>query len=518
MSILNNYVNLTSLSDVFSTRDDNVLVSFLELANNTENESFNAKELEDIQFLNYEIINILDPIQKDGYFLNYRPLKGLSEQFDILRFSEDSVLNIEIKGTLPKNGFSDIRNQLLNHRYVLQLLNKKQTILFSYVRESNQLYKLDKEDSLVTTSFDDLINSIDKDFISYNELLDFDLDDLIISPYNQAEEFIKHTYKLNSSQHDVKNKVLLSKEEISVIKGGPGTFKSLLLFDLVNDYKKAGKEVLVLFSAKLNNLSEINKIYDFSIRDSRFLRNIDDPITQTERLKELEEIDIILIDESQRLYDEAYSFLIKMASNKKMVFSVDHNQTMHPSEKKRNIEKKLSLLPNSCVYELGDKVRTNIPTSTFIQKLLHVTKPKLQPMDFPDVKIVYFANQESASQHLEYLIESHEKDKYVSIELSEYMTKSTWNVKRKHINRKSYGTNQIIGQEFENVVVTLDQHFSYNDDGILESDYNEYYPFSEFSSLFQALTRVRKKLIILIYDNPELYNTVQKIKNWNKTV
>ncbi|MBF7042053.1 hypothetical protein IY971_01275 [Campylobacter volucris] len=70
-----------------------------------------------------------------------------------------------------------------------------------------------------------------------------------------------------------------------------------------------------------------------------------------------------------------------------------------------------------------------------------------------------------------------------------------------------------IGQEYDNILVVIDKYFYYNDNN-LDYKANTYYNLIE--TLFQAMSRVRKKLFILIIDNKEIYiNCVKIINNVN---
>lgn len=64
-------------------------------------------------------------------------------------------------------------------------------------------------------------------------------------------------------------------------------------------------------------------------------------------------------------------------------------------------------------------------------------------------------------------------------------------------NQISHG---IIGQEFDNVVVIVDQHFRYKDNGELDYFANSHYLADKM--LFQNMTRTRNQLKILILNNP----------------
>ncbi|EEB36927.1 hypothetical protein ANHYDRO_00164 [Anaerococcus hydrogenalis DSM 7454] len=49
-----------------------------------------------------------------------------------------------------------------------------------------------------------------------------------------------------------------------------------------------------------------------------------------------------------------------------------------------------------------------------------------------------------------------------------------------------------------------------------KSDDYSHYPYIERNCYFEALTRVKDKLEIVIINNPKLYETVLEILNWRK--
>ena len=71
-------------------------------------------------------------------------------------------------------------------------------------------------------------------------------------------------------------------------------------------------------------------------------------------------------------------------------------------------------------------------------------------------------------------------------------------------------THEVIGQEFDNVVIVIDDSFKYNALGDLVAD-NCYY--SQRQMLYQIITRTRKKLHIVIINNEYMLNRCLDIIN-----
>lgn len=143
-------------------------------------------------FVFMEISSHLSHMQKEGYFISTLIETGIREEFDILRFSDKSVLNIEVKREPPKNGISAIKDQLIRHNCLLRLLNKD-IVICAYIAKTKQIYLLE-DNELKDIDFLDLSKMIPEDYVIKNELLSIDQSSLIISPYSQPQEFKNHKY------------------------------------------------------------------------------------------------------------------------------------------------------------------------------------------------------------------------------------------------------------------------------------------------------------------------------------
>ena len=67
-------------------------------------------------------------------------------------------------------------------------------------------------------------------------------------------------------------------------------------------------------------------------------------------------------------------------------------------------------------------------------------------------------------------------------------------------------THEVIGQEFDKVVMVIDKKFFYGDTGRL---YNSIHPNPDYlfgKLLFQGLTRTREKVALIVIENFELFS------------
>ncbi|MCM0599423.1 hypothetical protein [Periweissella fabalis] len=155
---------------VHATQSDSLLDIFLKVnnvsyLNNKAKARVEAKALAGLarQLLRLPNFSIA---KQGGYILNFAITFKIREEFDVLRFSKDTVLNIELKSQFPRK--SSIIEQLRRHKVILDTLGK-QTIICSFVRQENKLYLL-KNDHLIQISFRQLSNLIAEDYLLENEL------------------------------------------------------------------------------------------------------------------------------------------------------------------------------------------------------------------------------------------------------------------------------------------------------------------------------------------------------------
>ncbi len=483
-----------------------------------------------------------------GYFVNSTILNGIREQFDVLRFSERSILNIELKNQVPSEGLDGIKDQLIRHKMLLSIINSE-VRLFSFVKSSRTLYTL-VDDELVVVEFKEIEKAIDHDFINNNLLADVDATSMVISPYSEIDRFVETQYFLNNSQKNIVRDIMKSSANFHAIIGGAGTGKSLLLFDIGRKYASQEKSVYLVFCAfNLPNirdavLSQFN-IHLISIK--KFNDHFD---------KITDKADVLLFDEGQRLYKDNLRRILRL-KDKKVIICCDSRQVLSSKEENSDIEGQLRRY-NRCeeqisclqkelltlrkekkdirrqdtiseelknyqivkdekirLYELNKRVRTNEELHVFISKLLCWKRgPKL--IDFPNVELVYFKTRKNAQNKI---IDICQVKGYELIEPTEYNTKSTKVVKRKKISQKSLEAHNVIGREYDNVAIILDEYYFYSEDGRLWARYGEYYPYLQNNILFEAISRVKRKLMIIVINNPQVYGIIaNEIMNVDLTV
>lgn len=498
---MNKSFSLETFMNVYNDDNQNLLNTFLTMVDNQFGDHGEVRipstEPEDLKCLLDGNLSKLHSSKKDGYFWGIKIGRKLDEEFDILRFGTNSIVNIELKSDLSKDGLASLRDQLRRHKRVLQFLEEN-LYLYVYIRSNDEIYKLSDNEELISCNFDEIMNDVEESYIDSNRLEELDMTNLIISPYTDPDEFSKRNYQLIQQQKSVKQRAFDSTKKFISIKGRAGTGKSLVLFDLAKKYIENDKDIILYFTGQLDEYSIITDSIGFNVKPIKFFSE-----------NEANKYDIVMFDEAQRLYPAQYKEIITF-NNEKIIFCYDPAQTLSFKELGDSLESNLKELDNHQELKLKDNIRAKPEIYDFISRILEKNARFTQPHSYNnDINLVYFNKKEEASIYIQ---EKCENEEFVSVELSSYTTRSTNKVKRAMVSGEGSKTaHQVIGREFNNVLVTIDEHFYYDSDGILKSDYQEYYPYLEREGILQAMTRAKNKLVIVIINNPEVMEAVKEI-------
>ncbi|SJZ69226.1 replication restart DNA helicase PriA [Pilibacter termitis] len=473
-----------------------------------------------ISFLLKNKVSEVDLLLETDYFNFGYVIPQIGKEFDLLRIGENSIVNIELKSSATEEKMLE---QLKNNYFYLTFLGKPiyfysfsadtETFIKVYISKTGEVEKSEVE--LNYSFIDDLKEQKKYDkpnFQDYNLL--FNIDNYLVSPFNDVEDFYNGKYLLTKEQQQMKKEILKGDKSVHMIEGKAGTGKSLLLYDiakeLISNPEYNLSKVKIFHCGYLNKGHEALQKKGFDIRGIKSIESV---------LQE-ENFDFLLIDETQRLKEEQFKILEEKLSNhdKKFIFSIDSEQTLKISEDKAKIKNKLlDYIQKNGQYkrELKEKRRNNISMRKFIQYLFSL------PVDLNEIngiknnkneiQIKYFDNY----QRMEEFICQAEERKYTSIRftadihgdnpLKEISDKNDTVKKNSH---------RVIGQEFDNVLVMLDQHFEYRLNekktkyGIC-CNANSYY--SGRNMLFQNISRVRKKLLICIVNNEDMFEKISSI-------
>ncbi|MFK2621712.1 DNA/RNA helicase domain-containing protein [Bacteroides fragilis] len=367
--------------------------------------------------------------------------------------------------------------------------------IYTFISNENKLYKLvirNNGDEIEEITFNELCNILmSQEVVTFNNIDDlFNPSDYLVSPFNSPEKFMSEGYFLTVQQEqiykEIQTKLSDTATNFIALTGGAGTGKTLLTYHIAKETIQRGKKVLILHCAPLNSGHQIlMDEYNWSIYMPKYAPNTID-------------FDLIIIDEAQRMYPYQFDKYIKEVRtlNKKCIFSYDEKQYLRDNEKqyhtKERIEKELLCTP----YKLTDKIRTNKEIAYFIRQLFNIKK-NIPNIDYTNIELTYCKDCYSAKLLLQELLERGWKTPNYTPG-----TRSFFHYEA-YLSNDTESAHSVVGQEFNNVVVVIDESFKYNSQGDLIAD-NTYY--SQRQMLYQIITRTRKKLHIVIINNEVMLN------------
>ena len=437
----------------------------------------------------------------NGFYYSYT-IDQIGKEFDLIKICKNFVLNIEIKSDYPESRTTSedrIKEQLVLNKHYLKNINDK-IESFTYVAKDNKLFHLNDNNELLECSIEEICNII-------NGSLDYvyeNLDDVIcptyylVSPFNDVEKFINNEYFLTNQQENIKKDILksINDEEFKCFRiiGDAGTGKTLLMYDIAKTLSSE-INVCIVHCGKLNS-GHHELLKHFS--------NIDIISAKELRYADISKYKAIFIDESQRIYWWQFEDLIKESTEKniKIIFNVGLDQIMQESEKKSNINGKLDEIKNLKSFNLSTKIRSNEKLASFIKNLVNLKEVK-KDINYDNVETFYVSTTNELRELLQYLSKlkykfiSFTPSKYKCHEIDEYLS--------------DCNTHDVIGQEFDNVVMVMGQNFEYVNDRLSSRTHpNPDYIFSKL--FYQGITRARLKLAIVVLRNIDLYKKIVKIK------
>lgn len=488
--------------------DNNVLPLYEKCISSLETEPIiHDGELSVIRDLVDEMLKIgVSTACLDDWFYSFS-IPQISKEFDLLKISDNkNVINIEIKGQEVDE--KRITKQLIQNRYYLK--NVAETVFsFTYMRTNDgnaKLYKLNGE-ILEIVSLEELKKDIEKigKGIGCNVEGLFRPRDYLVSPINTPDRFLNEGYFLNESQESIKkeiiNGILQGTKIIWGIKGGAGTGKTLLLYDIARELART-KKVCIIHSGMLSEGHNYlrDKIKNLEIKSAK------------EALKMyLDKYEVICVDESQRLREDKLKCIKEILDDGKIkgcIFSYDFKQCLSDTEIKCNIPERLTEFSGFEEKELTERIRTNKEMFSFIRTMVNLKDGPKKKMNYDCIDIVYANNDEETDKILE--IYKNVGYKFITLTPSLYNHNNT-------IARYVRETNShnVIGQEFDKVVVILDKNFKYIEDGHLQGKKHPN-PDYLFPSLFyQNVTRAREKLCVIVSENIDVFEKLLHIKGNN---
>ena len=414
----------------------------------------------------------------------------ISREFDLLKVGKNGcVVNLELKSASPSVTPARVQKQLERNVYYLSLIGKK---IFSYTfvsdgKKKGTLYTLG-EGGLRTCSFRDLVKNLSRIKHPVREHIErlFKPGDYLISPFSEPERFCNGKYFLTEHQQLMREKILSGIRRGSAtlwgITGEAGTGKTLLLYDiakaLANNYG-----ICVVHCGKLSEGHER-------------LKNMLDKVDVVEGMTQadFEKYQVVCVDETQRLSEELLEDILEAYGSgriKACIFVYDLKQVLSKSEMERNNPARLQEVIGFQELRLAKTIRTSKEIYAFINAMLDLKKHS--NLSFPNIDVLYASDEKEE----ESLVAFCQRKGY------------------RYIPPVYEDSHDVIGLEFDRVLVVLDQKFTYDAAGILTSEQAPEEDCLYVQLLYQNVSRAKDKLCVIVRENPSVFRELISVVNRN---
>ena len=476
------------------------------------------------------------------YFYYSFQIPKLGKEFDLLRISDDMVINVELKSFAVPD--ESIKKQLLQNRYYLSTLGKS-IRSYTYISDEDRLVRLTNSGRLADAGFDELCKELRAQEACYNGDIEelFIEERYIISPLASPDRFLMNEYFLTSQQIDIKKHILRNiktyrsgidkdvdntdgvqdKENVADkafefekngyknktgfnnyniciqgFTGLPGTGKTLLLYDIAMTLS-ARQRVCVVhcgsYSEELKKLDErLKRIDFFQCSDS----------SDEERLI-TDDYSAYLVDEAHLLKAGVLDEIIDISSRKKVpvIFSYDSEELIAKDELNRKVLDKLEGLEGYSRYRLTNRIRTKSELSSFIQAIVQGSR-STHRKEFPSVSLAYAKDKDEADK----LLGSYIKQGYTYIKdsltgLSDEHESCGGNLEDDY---PSTDVSDVSFKEYADVVMLVNSLFYYDEDRKLRSYHTEGESESTcVRNLFHGLNRAKGRIALVVYENEPVF-------------
>lgn len=478
-------INILSLTQAYSSLQKVSYENFLhyhgiELRNEEVKDLASLVKILSDQISNKNIFN--------QFYLGYK-IPQIGKEFDLLRFGKECIINIELKKTSTPE---KILKQLKRNKYYLSFIDGE-IHNFCFQSDIEELFYLSDNNELKTADFKCLIKLLEDQEIDNIPNIDnlFNPSNYLVSPFNSTEKFLKDEYFLTKQQETLKSEILKTIEDKTTVSfisitGSAGTGKTLLTYDIAKELRGFGKKPLIIHCGILNDGQHKLKNEGWDITSIKYYYT-----------HKLSDYDVVIIDEAQRIELDQLNKIVEIIQsvNGNCIFSYDKSQTLATWEEKRNIDDCINKISSIVSYKLTEKIRTNKEIALFMKALFY-SKSTIKQLSKDNIQLNYFKNLEDAKDYLGSL--NCEEWKIIRFTPSQYNPEHH----KKYSDISHESSHGVIGQEFENVVITIDNFFYYDENGELRYRDNTYYDAPKM--LFQNITRTRKRLNIVIINNSEL--------------
>lgn len=428
------------------------------------------------------------PRMLDGFYLGYT-IPQIGKEFDLLciaeRAGEPQLISIELKS---RAGIEKIRRQLQRNEYYLRFSERK-LHLYSYEQARDQLYRLvgDELEPADMRDLAELLGSVRSDTsVLLSEL--FDPNRYLVSPFTSPERFIEKGYFLTGQQESIRRELLRfvlephPEARCASIEGDAGTGKTLLVYDIAHELMRHQRRVLILHASKLNAGQQyLSEQHGWDIKACRSVAP-----------EACRGYDLVIIDEAQRLSKAQLKRLTKQSE--RCLIAFDALQCLTEEELRQNTKALILYLSTGHSYRLTEKIRTNRAIAEFVRQLLDRKRRGIVQSEGIELYNFY-----SADDVRRFLLVKRAQGwvvpRYIPSEDMPYRYET-------YTPEDSASAEDIVGQDYDSIVVVLDDTFYYNKEGLLCNSLDDSFALYSLRQMFyQIITRIRKRLCLVLLSN-----------------
>ena len=443
------------------------------------NHQYRSQEIEGVSSL-IDFLG-LDDREGEGFLYSYS-LPRLNKEFDLLKVMERDVLDIELKSL--EKPIPDMKKQLVQNLHYLRLLHKT-AHMFCFISSTRKLYQL-KSGEFVEAEKEDLRKAI-----GLGKSVDIDLDKefspdkILVSPVKNPIRFSEGDYLLTEHQESIKRLMQTEAKKSEPpyfigLAGASGTGKTLLLYDLAKQFSSRSKPLIVIRGKKSKGHEELESL----IPNLRII-----PIGKVEQ-SDIDSSDYVFIDEANALHKTDLDLLKEWicAYRKACFLFFDPDRKPYDAEEVSMVESIQNLCKNQ-LFRLSFRARVNKEMARFIACLRNLSK--FSPLyRFDHIHLCY----EDDKARIPALLKQYRDEGYTYIPLIPFPT-----TLEETDEEPIMQTYEAMGQEYEKVVVILDDHYYYEGDRIRGVPHpNPAYMYTQL--LYQAISRARSELSLIILD------------------
>ena len=450
---------------------------------------YKPHEAKSLEVLIEELLPLgVDIIHLDNFFYGYI-IPQIGKEFDILKITNDLVLNVELKSYVQN--LNMVKEQLVKNKFYLAHIDKPQ-LFFTFNSYDKTLYKLDQNNQLQVASLSELAGIIKGISGAICPLIDdlFSVSQFVLSPTESPQRFLNGEYFLTQQQQQIKKKILqsLQTNKVAKIAGSPGTGKTLLLYELATTLAKNNKVCFLQPGEVLQSQKLIQNAYPNLVF-----------VQLTTELPDLTVYDYVLSDENEIYPDKIYNSLIYQLKNLgvQSILTFEKSDIPVVGEKLKSSVRMSKI--RGGVYALSGKIRVNHQIHHFICALFDKEFATNPSFNFESVEIYYSCSKKQTNKFVHYLNQKNFNNILATYDFTCKCEKE----------RNAIPLKVAFGKEYDKVSVVIPNTFFYNQNGKL-CDKNT----SLFAdNLYYAVTRVRKNLCIIIENNSALLDRALTLKS-----